>query len=138
LTATPSLAEPPKHLPKETREDVGKPTERACYDFEGYKALLKLDNAHTACLARDKLHTEKDAKQEKVAADLRAQMKLLVDSNATLNAENERLFKLWKEENKRRHQAENKPQWGSWAGWTVAGVATAVLAGFILKDQLGD
>ena len=48
----------------------------------------------------------------------------------TLQAERDRLFNLWKDENRRRHEAENRPAVGSWIAWSVAAVAAALALGF--------
>lgn len=109
-----------------------------CLNFDEFTLLLEFEANMVECEMETDLKTEKielldlQVTELKLVTDLQ---KLTVDA---MKVENERLFGLWKDENKKRHLAENKPHWGSWVGWTVAGVSTAVLAGFIIQDQLSD
>ena len=127
VTAT-AAAEPPKHLPKGERIDEGKPTEQQCYTFPEFQLLLKIDSALTACQTAKKLLEDKAEEHGAIILDLTKVISLQAASVGALQAENKRVFELWKDENKRRHEAENKPHWGSWAGWGTAGVMTAVTA----------
>jgi len=117
-------------LPKGDRRGSGS-SEVMCYDLENFTLLLQMDSDLTICHAEVTIRTH-------LADDLKLQVKTLKelvavteDNNTILKTENTRLFELWKEENKRRHEAENAPKWGSWMGWIVAGVATAVAGGAI-------
>jgi hypothetical protein len=135
---TTAAADPPKHLPPGERINKGKPDEKQCYTFPEFKILLKVDNALTVCQTEKKLLEKKTQDQAKAIADLTAATKLQAASITDLKAENKRLFKLWKTENKKRHEAENKPRWGSWFGWGTAGVmtvATAILVTVIIIDD---
>lgn len=56
------------------------------------------------------------------------QIMLMQTQMGVMSEDRERLFKKWKEENLKRHLAENKPEFGSWIAWGAAGVMTAVAA----------
>ena len=65
------------------------------------------------------------------ATILEATVALLKASQDSLLAENRRIHEMWKLENKKRHQAENKSDL-SWVGWTVAaGLAITTLSASI-------
>jgi hypothetical protein len=66
-----------------------------------------------------------------------SQEKLYETSIKTLKDDQSRLFAKWKEENRLRHLAENKPAVGSWIAWGAAGVAgtVAIVLGIVLAVQ---
>jgi hypothetical protein len=68
-----------------------------------------------------KLCTELTENQDK-------QISSLTDDHELLRKENQRLLVKWEKENKLRHEAENRPWYGSWVAWSVAAVATAAAA----------
>jgi hypothetical protein len=125
-------AEPPRLPPSEAKTVAGERWQ--CYDFENFKLLLKFEADHQACIWKQIETDERDDQLKEQVDALRNVVKLHEASIGDLRAENDRLFKQWSEENKLRHEAENKPQLGSWIAWSVAGVSTAVLAGFIIRD----
>lgn len=114
-------------LPQEKRVNVGGEI-HACYDLPQYKELLKLD-LDFQVVVNEKLILEKrldnSLKQTELYKAAAEKQKETVD---LYFAENERLYGLWKEENKKRHIAENKPMWGSWLSWGIAGAAMVATA----------
>lgn len=100
--------------------------ELQCYDLEGFKGLLKLDAELEGML---RLHTLLDNKVQQLEFILSNQESMLKNKSVSvvlLQNENERISNLWKQENKLRHEAENKPQAGAWLGWGLASMATFV------------
>lgn len=66
------------------------------------------------------------------------QINLSAVEAGVLRLERDTLFKKWKEENLKRHLAENKPAFGSWIAWGCVAVATtvaAVLAGILIAKK---
>jgi cytoskeletal protein RodZ len=63
---------------------------------------------------------------EQVLLDYEQIIRAHESSVGILQKENDRLFKSWSEENKKRHEAENRPYLSSSLGWTTAGVMTIV------------
>jgi len=122
-------AAPPKHLPPGQRT-----ADAWCFDLEESKTLLKLDSAHTACLEISAKREKEIENYDQLVAITKDAVKVTESSLATLKAENERLFKLWKDENLKRHEAENKPNFGAWIGWATAAVMTGVLGGVVLAQ----
>lgn len=112
--------------------------ELKCYTIPEYKKLMGLYVDLNTCTAKEVLLKQKIANLEKQAAIYNEIADLHLSSIKILTEENKRLFGLWKEENKKRHIAENKPQFGSWLSWGSAGVlaaASAVLLTVILLDD---
>jgi hypothetical protein len=130
-----TAAAEPQHLPKGERIDKGTPTERQCYSQPEFLELLKLDNEHTTCLEQRRLLEKQTAELKSATQNLLEAAKLQAQAAEDLKADRDRLFALWKDENRRRHEAEQKPHWGSWLGWGTAAVmtvATAVLTGVVI------
>lgn len=125
-------------LPEGERINIGTAEEKQCYDLEGYRALLKMAVDLDTLREQVILWQAKADAQQHIILDLREIDASQQDSIATLEAENERLFNLWKEENRLRHEAENVPEWGSWTGWVVAGVATLAAGGVLGYTLLND
>lgn len=120
----------PKHLPKGERVNKGKPDEKVCYTFKAFKTLLILDSDFTGCTKTQAKLKAKANEQSAVIKALERIAKLQGDNTKRLQTGYDRMFKLWAAENKKRHQAENKPNLSATLGWTAAGalaVATAVL-----------
>lgn len=100
-----------------------------CFDLGEYTELLHIDEdlrhlteLHTADLARIEALTH-------ASDELRLSLDATRSSVETLEAERLRLTNMWEEENRLRHEAENRPDW-SWIPWTLAGgfaIATLVL-----------
>ena len=131
LVFTPALAQGQYvrfRLPDGHRCSVAAQTYQ-CFDLGEYTELLHMDEdlryfteVHEADLARIEALTH--------ASD---ELRLSLDSTRanieTLEAERLRLTNMWEEENRLRHEAENRPDW-DWVPWTIAGgfaIATLVL-----------
>lgn len=126
-----STAAAQSNLPQGTREGKNTPNERVCYGLSEFKVLLKLDSDLSACAKTAKLLLQKiDVQEDQI--DLFKRLTAAQDQIIQLQqAHNKALFEAWKEENKRRHEAENVPSVSSWLGWSVAGVSIAALAGVL-------
>lgn len=73
---------------------------------EDFKIMIpKLENTNAL--------KDKQLKQKDVQIDI-------------LEKDRQRLFEKWKEDNRLRHECEEKSKWGSWIAWGTAGVATVV------------
>lgn len=106
-----------------------------CYPFEDFKKLLLVDAQFSSCKKIKGFLEEKNQLEQEKSVNLSKVIDLQGRSIKTLERENERLFKDWKEENKKRHLAENKPMIGSYVAWGTAGafaVATAVLSVIVI------
>lgn len=136
LLAVPTAAQP-KHIPAGERAATEAGT-RQCYDLAGYKTLLKFDVDYGTCLrVRDQLD-EKAKLYEESAAALQKAVRVHEDSIALMQKDRDHWFDKWKDENKKRHLAENKPALGSYLAWGTAGVfavATAVLVTVVFVDD---
>lgn len=100
-----------------------------CYNLGEFRELLHIDadlrhltEQHTLDLARIEALTQADS-------ELRLSLTTTREMVTTLEAERTRLTEMWEEENRLRHEAENRPDW-SWLPWTLAAgfaIATLVL-----------
>ena len=139
-TAHPTrLIAEPKHLPAGTRVGVGTPGEAQCYDVVGFKELLKLDSQFSSAEQMNDLLSQKTAEQDNIIQYQQEEIKIRANTALILQTENTRLFEQWKDENKKRLEAENRPSWTpSWIPWAVAGaavVAAGVLGGVLVLQK---
>ena len=111
--------------------------ELKCYAVPEYKKLMGTHKSLSTCTTKEKLLKQKIANLEKQINAYGKIATLHVNSISILTKDRDRLFGLWEEENKKRHIAENKPQFGSWVSWGTAGTMTAV-AGVLLAVILLD
>lgn len=133
---SPILAEDlrPKNLPQCVKYTVAAGVVCGYEDLEDWKSVLRADAELT--LLREKLKSEKAA-SEQVAIQLQA---AIAEAGARehgetiLKEQNDKLTKdLIKLDEK--YQTERvKPAWGSPIAWTIAGVSTAILAGFVVHS----
>ena len=124
----------PEHIPVGDRETVGGESLQ-CYDFENYKKLLIFDAAFEGCLRTNELLVERHKLEKQRSTAFEKIIALQQKSMIIIEKDNDRLFKDWKEENKKRHLAENRPMLGSYIAWSTAGafaVATAVLSVIVI------
>lgn len=101
-----------------------------CFNLEEYRELLLMDEdlrylnrLHTADVARISSLTH-------AADELTLSLESANSSISLLEAERLRLNSMWEEENRLRHEAENRPDW-NWIPWTLAGgfaIATVILS----------
>ncbi len=110
-----------------------------CFTEEGTKDLVNITNERDHCHEIEATLEEKLTLQLQKIAAMEEVVKIRTESVGVLKTENERLFQKWEKENKLRHEAEQKPQFGSWVAWGTAGffvVTTAVLTGIVISDRL--
>lgn len=80
---------------------------------------------------------DKVASLDESVTNLKKIIELKDYSMGICGVENKRLFELWKKENKLRHEAENRPRFGSWLSWGIAGgatIAAVVMFGIVVSD----
>lgn len=65
---------------------------------------------------------------ENLTANLKKQLELRAAEVEKLESERKLLTEKWKEENRLRHLAENRPAFGSWIAWGTAALTTAIAA----------
>ena len=104
---------------------------KMCYDIEGFKIIAKYAIDSKSCAESKKVLEKTIDTQKEAITSLEKAIDLHEESISVLKQENTRLFDLWKEENKKRHEAENVPKWGSAEAWIAAGVATLVAGGAV-------
>lgn len=107
-----------------------------CFNLGEYTELLHIDEdlrhlteLHALDLARIEALTQ-------ASDELRLSLTSVRANVETLEADRIRLTRMWEEENRLRHEAENRPEW-DWVPWTIAGgfaIATLVL-GIIVGVQ---
>ena len=128
--ATEVRAAPPKHLPAGSRQVSDA---HWCFDLDSSRDLLIVDRNLTACLQDNALQTQKGLRAEQNVSDLTTALRLTTENVNALQGEVTHMTNLWKAENKKRHEAENMPDWGSWVGWGTAAVLAGVLSGVLLS-----
>jgi hypothetical protein len=96
------------------------------YTLEEMKVLLKMD-------VDLEMYSKEIPKFREIIADkteLASELRKIIDAKdeqiRIVSTDKDRLFTKWAEENRKRHLAENKPNWGSWLGWTAAAAMTIV------------
>lgn len=93
--------------------------EAACFALEEFKQLT------IAWVERDTFRSEKELLETKLNLQLKqiSTLNSIIDTQGDtitkLTTENDRLFALWVEENKKRHEAETNPSF-SWVPWGIA------------------
>lgn len=104
-----------------------------CFNLDEYRELLlmdddlrNLDRLHAADIQRLTLLTH-------ASEELTASLEAANSSIELLESERLRLSAMWEEENRLRHEAENRPDW-NWIPWTLAGglAIAVVVLGLIL------
>ena len=128
---------PPKNIPKGQR-CVSEGETFQCFDLDDYKELLKADVRYVKCLEHNRIFETKEQKTKIQIFNLKKAIEIQEERTRNVEEYSNQLYILWLEENKKRHEAENEPQYGSWVLWATTGtfaVTTAVLAGMaIAKD----
>jgi hypothetical protein len=118
----------PFYLPKGKRLLVKGKTYQG-YTLEEMKILLKMDlDLHVLDLELPKLKeiiSKKDniiKSKDKIISSKDIQIDLITKDR-------DRITGKWKEDNRLRHECEQKPRFGSWVAWTVAAITTGVAIG---------
>ena len=121
-------------LPGGTRLTVPQGTFQG-YNLSEFKTLLRIHADYQSWGQQLPLLKKNIKQYQELAGNLANQLKLQEKESIILKKERERLFKKWKEDNRLRHLAENKPSFMLWFGWgsaavmgTVATVLAVVLA----------
>ena len=104
------------------------------YTLEEMKTLLKMDvdlESFEVQLPKIKFSMESAEKAIKAQEVMLKSKDRQVD---LLKQDQVRLTEKWSQENKLRHECENKPKFGSWVAWGIAAVlgATALALGITL------
>jgi len=120
-----------QELPTGTREGVGTSNERVCYGFQDFKILLKIDQGFKDCKKQQELLKAQNTLLKEVVDTYKKVNTIQQDHISLLARRNDELFEAWKEENRKRHEAENIPQATNWLAWGIAGVSLASLAGVL-------
>ena len=106
---------------------------KRCLGVSDYKDVIQTyeDEAHF----REQYDRQKDIinEQKSIILDYGKITRNQEKTIDLLNSENHRLYDLWKEENKKRHLAENKVTIGGIAGWVSAGLFAALAVGMYVK-----
>lgn len=128
---------PPEHIP-EGHRCVSAGETFQCFDLEDYKQVLKADIRHGKCLERNEALEQKDQNARIQIFNLKKAVEIQEMRTEQVINDNRRIYQMWLEENKKRHEAENQPQYGSWLLWAATGtfaVTTAVLAGMAITND---
>lgn len=129
-----SLAHPPLfRLPEGKRVEVSGEILQG-YTLSEMKILLKMDvDLESFSEQLPKIKAALDAAEKALKAkDVMLESK---DKQISLLVQDrDRITEKWSQENKLRHECENKPKFGSWIAWGIAAVlgATAIALGITL------
>jgi hypothetical protein len=96
------------------------------YSLDEMKIVLKIEASYRA-LAGQVIEYDKLVKNITELSNNRAkQIELLKNQVEIVKKDRDRITAKWTEDNRLRHECENKPAFGSWVSWGVAAAATAV------------
>jgi hypothetical protein len=146
LAASPAIAQstsaptPQPVVEKELKFPKGKRLKTSQGTFQGYtleemKVLLKIDAEYRLCFGQTPIYIKLINDYKELNENKAKQLKLLKNQIQILNQDRDRITKKWTEENRLRHECENKPNFGSWLSWGIAAATTAtaaVLAGILV------
>jgi len=110
----------------------------ACFNLDGFKELLKLDLDVESLRVQVKILNNVIENDKIKINKLQENLDLQIKTIDELETENDRLYRLWSDENKRRRIIENKTNWPAIIGWSSAGVllvSTAVIAGYAASSK---
>lgn len=116
-------------LPKGKRLQVSGETYQG-YTLEEMKVLLLMDTDLRAFEIEIPKLKQIEIDKQKI---IEAKDKIISAKDTQLvllQTDRDRITKKWTEENKLRHECENKPKFGSWIAWGTAGVLAAIALGF--------
>ena len=97
-----------------------------CYDEEGFRKLLTVDNALR--LSEGRVPRLEAAVQELMLESkaLRKALVLADSSKLVLKVDRDRIHAKWVEANRKFHIADNRPTFGTWVPWAISGVLLVV------------
>lgn len=114
-------------LPRGVTIATGKTTYRG-YTLEEFKIILHIYTDYKSWGKQlPKIRLQRSI-LENLTANLKKQLELRAAEVEKLESERKLLTEKWKEENRLRHSAENRPAFGSWIVWGTAALTTAVAA----------
>lgn len=122
-------------LPEGTRITVAGVTYQA-FDLEEYRELLRMD---VDLRFQDEFITHlqtRVANYERLVTEYALIVASLEREAEVYQAENTRLLERWTEENRLRHEAENRPMLGSWVAWGFAGIFAVSTTTLLLVEIL--
>ncbi|NJL54368.1 hypothetical protein HC928_03655 [bacterium] len=127
------LVAPPVHaqtyerfrLPEGTRLVVRGETYQG-FDLGEYRELLHMDEDLRQFSERLIVLQNQVTELSQAATSLTQALRVSQSSIELLEEERTRLTELWEDENRRRHQAENRPEW-DWIPWTLSAVLAAAV-----------
>ena len=99
------------------------------FDLESTKELLQKLDCGAYHYRMRKVEKEKLTGEITKNSLLEATIVLYEEKQTILDGENTRLYEMWKVENKKRHESENKVGY-SWIGWTAAAVLAVTSLSF--------
>lgn len=107
------------------------------YTLEEFKIILKIHADYKSWYTQIPKLKLKVKFLDEIITKKDDQLRLLGSEIETLQTERKRLTEKWKEENRLRHLAENKPKFGTWIAWSVAAVLGVVASalGIILISK---
>ncbi len=104
----------------------------ACYTFKTFKKLLKIDNdlrvAEIIVVAQHNRIVELNL----AGAELTLAMDLSETALKLMMEDRDRISKKWEADNLAKHEAENKPTFGSWIPWALSGALAAFSVGLLI------
>lgn len=125
-------------FPKGKRLKIKQGTFQA-YSLDEMKTLLKIDAEYRSCCLNQIPIYVKLVNDYKGLSDNKGKQLILLKNQVSILLQDRiRITAKWKEENKLRHECENKTKFGSWIAWSVAAAATAtvaVLAGILVAKD---
>lgn len=108
-----------------------------CFNLEEYKELLRMDTDLQHVVEQNEALKDTIRSLYGLVDELRLQLDEKDEQIDILSNERDRLFGKWKEENKLRLEAENKPALGNWIAWGTAAAEAGVILGLVLALILG-
>lgn len=121
---------PPKTIPVHENGQ-----EFRCLDLTSFKILLKDYTELRACDKKQKLLELKIKTLEMKTKVLEMNVELHKENSIKYKQDRDRLLEKWKEENRLRHKAEQKPILGESYPWMIAGafaISTAILSVIVI------
>lgn len=117
-------------LPQGTRLTVSGQTYQG-FNLGEYQELLRIDNDLRACILERDGHQTVVETLTNTITSLRAVIALDDQRLSVLRQERDRLHGMWLEENRRRLEAESRPDF-SWIPWTITAVLAVVTVTLIV------
>lgn len=137
--SSPVLADELKFPDYKECEPVGSSKTHACFDFAGMKVLLKINEKRLTLQEINQDLKEILNGKESIIRAQGKQIGLLKNSLQVSKGEADHWFRRWKEENEKRHEAENEPRFNEYLGWGTAGVfavSSIVLGTLVVEDRV--